>query len=116
MYIVYGIKNCNTVKKAIDWMNAHKIIYEFHDYKKSGISEDKLTSWCHQKGWEALLNKKGTTYRALEDQVKNSIVSEKEAIKLMLDKNSIIKRPVVEQSGKIIAIGFDEDNYSSLLK
>lgn len=111
MYIVYGIPNCNSVQKARTWLNEHQISYEFHDYKKSGITKAKLTSWCKQIGWENLLNKKGTTWRDLEEGVQHSIITQAAAIKLMEEHTSIIKRPVIEKDGKIVVIRFDEAEY-----
>ncbi|HEY0299542.1 MAG TPA: arsenate reductase [Arachidicoccus sp.] len=114
MYKIYGIKNCNTMKKAFDYLNSHKIPYEFHDYKKLGISADKLAEWSSQLGWEKLVNKQGTTWRALSDEVKNSIINEKKAIELMQGKTSVIKRPVIEAGNKIVAIGFEQTLYNSI--
>lgn len=111
MYIVYGIPNCNSVQKARTWLNEHQISYEFHDYKKTGITKDKLVSWSKQFGWENLLNKKGTTWRDLEEEVQQSITTQAAAIKLMLENTSIIKRPVIEKDGKIVAIRFNEEEY-----
>ncbi|MFA6059717.1 MAG: ArsC family reductase [Taibaiella sp.] len=111
MYIVYGIPNCNSVQKARTWLDEHQISYEFHDYKKSGVAKDKLISWSKQLGWENLLNKKGTTWRGLEEEVQNSITTQTAAIKLMQEHTSIIKRPIIEKEGKIVAIRFDEAEY-----
>jgi arsenate reductase (glutaredoxin) len=111
MYIVYGIPNCNSVQKARTWLNEHQINYEFHDYKKSGVTKDKLISWSKQLGWENLLNKKGTTWRELEEGVQNSITTQTAAIKLMQENTSIIKRPVIEKDGKIVVIRFNEAEY-----
>ena len=114
-YIVYGIKNCDTVKKALQWLNQKKISFEFHDYKSKGISAGKLKEWCKQTGWESLVNKKGTTWRQLEEEVKNKITGEPAAIALMIGKTSLIKRPLIEKEGKIAALGFDEKAYSKNL-
>ena len=114
MYKVYGIKNCNTMKKAFDYLNQHKIPYEFHDYKKLGISAEKLKEWTSQAGWEKLLNKQGTTWRSLDDAVKATVTTEKKAIALMQEKTSVIKRPVIESGNKIIALGFDEQMYDAI--
>lgn len=108
--ILYGIPNCNTVKKARTWLDENNIAYDFYDYKKSGISEAKLKEWIAQTGWEKLVNKQGTTWRQLDKNVQDSVTSEKAAIQLMLDKNSVIKRPVVETT-KGITLGFDETVY-----
>ena len=116
MKTVYAIPNCNTVKKALDWLQKNKIAYEFHDYKKKGITATILTNWCKQVGWEALVNKKGTTWRQLTPDVQASITTQKAAIALMLEKTSIIKRPLIEEEGKILVLGFDEIEYKKALK
>lgn|SRR5690606_1677750 len=109
--IVYGIKNCNTVKLALDWLKKKKIEFEFHDYKTKGITEAKLKAWCKQVGWESLVNKRGTTWRKLDEATQKKITSEKVAIALMLEKTSVIKRPLIEEDGKVLALGFDEAVY-----
>lgn len=111
MYTVYGIPNCNTVKKALDWLKANSISYEFHDYKKKGIDAAHLQSWSKQKGWEALINKKGTTWRQLDANAQAAVTNEKAAITLMQDKTSVIKRPLIESNGKVLALGFEEKAY-----
>lgn len=113
--IVYGIKNCNTVQKALKWLDEHAIEYTFHDYKKEGISKEKLEAWCSEKSWEILVNKRGTTWRNLTEQEKEAVTNLDNAVVLMHEKTSIIKRPVVESDGKIL-VGFDANEYSSLLK
>ncbi len=116
MKIVYAIPNCNTVKKALDWLKAHKVAYEFHDYKKKGITATQLTSWSKQIGWEALINKNGATWRQLPKETQESITSQKAAINLMIEKTSIIRRPLIEEDGKILTLGFDENEYKKALK
>jgi Spx/MgsR family transcriptional regulator len=116
MKIVYAIPNCNTVKKALDWLKTHKVAYEFHDYKKKGITATQLTSWSKQIGWEALINKKGATWRQLPKETQESITSQKAAINLMIEKTSIIRRPLIEEDGKILTLGFDENEYKKALK
>ena len=113
---IYGIKNCNTVKSALEWLNKNKIEFEFHDYKKSGITEAKLKEWSKQVGWESLVNKRGTTWRQLEESVQKKVVDEKPAIALMLEKTSVIKRPLVEEKNKVLLLGFDEAEYKKVLK
>ncbi len=108
---VYGIKNCNTVNTAIDWLKKNKTEFEFHDYKSKGITEEKLKEWIKQVGWENLVNKRGTTWRQLDPAVQERTTNEKEAIKLMMEKTSVIKRPLIEEHGKIAALGFDEADY-----
>ena len=114
--IVYAIPNCNTVKKALEWMKANKQAYSFHDYKKLGITSAQLTNWSKQVGWEALINKKGPPWKLLGPEVKATITNQKAAIALMAEKTSIIKRPLIEQDGKIIALGFDEAAYKKAFK
>ncbi len=114
MLTVYGIKNCNTVKKALDFLNENKIEYQFHDYKKQGISKAKLESWSRQTGYESLINKKGTTWRSLDEDVKKSISSKKAAIDLMAEKTSVIKRPLMEENVKVLVVGFDEEKYKEI--
>lgn len=112
--IVYGIKNCNTVKKALDWLDEQNIEYEFHDFKKLGVSRLKLEEWASQVGWEVLVNKRGTTWRQLEPARQKAIVSLEEALKLMQEKTSVIKRPVIETK-KGILVGFEEAKYKDRL-
>jgi Spx/MgsR family transcriptional regulator len=111
---LFGIANCNTVKKARAWLDEHHIAAEFHDFKKLGVNEPMLRDWIAQVGWENLLNRKGTTWRQLPDEIKTSIRDEAGAIRLMLEKPSAIKRPVVERGSKVAHIGFDETTYQTL--
>ena len=113
MTTLYVISNCDTVKKAKRWLEENGINYSFHDYKKTGIDKTTLKNWCGEFGWEALLNKRGTTWRKLDDNTKNN-VDESCAIKIMLENTSVIKRPVLI-SGNQKILGFDEDRYKSLL-
>jgi len=112
MITVYGIPNCDTIKKARNWLKDNGIDYEFHDYKKLGVPEKELKAWVKQLGWETLLNKRGTTWRKLDDETKNS-VDEKSAIQIMLENPSIIKRPVLSK-GKTLLVGFSADEYAQL--
>ena len=116
MKTVYAIPNCNTVKKALDWLKQQKVSYEFHDYKKKGITQSQLNQWCKQVGWEALINKKGATWRQLSKEQQESISSQKAAIALMIEKTSVIRRPLIEEDGKILVLGFDETEYKKALK
>ena len=116
MYTIYGIPNCDTVKKTITWLKQHKIAYEFYDYGKNGISPSKLKQWSEQIGWETLLNKKGTTWRKLTEKTQAAITHEKAAIKLLAENTSAIKRPLIEMGDKIITVGFDEDVYRKIFK
>ncbi len=113
--IVYGIKNCTTVKAALVWLAENKVIYEFHDYKKSVVTATKLNDWCKQVGWESLVNKRGTTWRQLPEADQAKVINEKSAIALMLEKTSSIKRPLIEKEGKVILLGFDEVAYKKIL-
>jgi len=106
---VYGIPNCDTVKKARKWLDANGVEYLFHDYKKAGVDQAKLESWVGEKGWEILLNKRGTTFRKLDDADKADIDSNK-AVTLMAQHNSMIKRPVVEHPNGLL-VGFKEDQW-----
>lgn len=110
MTTVYGIKNCDTMKKVRRWLDEHNVAYDFHDYKKEGVDEKSLRGWCKKLGWETLLNRRGTTWRKLPDKVKDNI-DEKTAIKIMLEQPSIIKRPLIKTGNQFI-VGFDEQKYS----
>lgn len=110
---VYGIPNCDTVKKARKWMDANDVAYEFHDYKKLGIDTTSLKAWSKAVGWEALLNKRGTTFRKLPDASKEGL-TESKAIKLMQEHTSLIKRPMIV-TGKKHLLGFDEAEYKKQL-
>jgi arsenate reductase len=112
---LYGIPNCNTVKKARTWLETNSITYEFHDFKKQGVSEELLKHWLKQFGWEKLVNSQGTTWRQLPDDAKAAISNEASAIRLMMEKPSVIKRPVLEKDGKI-TLGFDAAVYKSLFE
>jgi arsenate reductase (glutaredoxin) len=107
---IYGIKNCETMKKARAWLDGHGVAYSFHDYKSEGIAKDKLKVWADALGWETLLNRAGTTFRKLPDADKEGL-NEKKAIALMLAQPSMIKRPVLELGGKLLA-GFKPEVYS----
>jgi arsenate reductase len=109
MTTIYGIKNCDTMKKARAWLEAHKVAHEFHDYKASGIDKATLETWVKALGWETLLNRAGTTFRKLPDKDKEGL-TEKKAIALMLAQPSMIKRPVLEVKGKLLA-GFKPEIY-----
>jgi len=112
---LYGIPNCNTVKKARDFLAAHQINYTFHDFKKEGVTEAQLSSWTTQMPWEKLVNKAGMTWRNLTDTEKATVVDAKSAIQLMQTKTSVIKRPVLINNDNIIAIGFSEATYQAAL-
>lgn len=108
---IYGIKNCDTMKKARAWLDAHGVAYAFHDYKPHGIEHAKLAGWAEQVGWETLLNRAGTTFKKLPDADKASIDLAK-AIALMLVQPSMIKRPVLELPGGKLIVGFKPEVYA----
>ena len=114
MITIYGIPNCDTMKKARKWLEANGVDYEFHDYRKQGVPESRLKGWIEQAGWEALLNRRGTTWRKLDDSVKE-IVDPSRALQIMLENPSIIKRPVLESGSKLL-IGFKETDYQALIE
>jgi len=109
---LYGIKNCDTMKKARAWLDSHGVSYTFHDYKVSGIDRATLEKWAGAVGWETLLNCAGTTFRKLPDAAKSGL-TEAKALKLMLEQPSMIKRPVLER-GRTLLVGFDEERYSAV--
>ena len=113
---LYGIPNCSTVKKARTWLDEHKVAYEFHDFKKLGIDQATLSEWLKQMPWEKLVNRAGMTWRGLSEAEKAAVQDNTSAARLMQDKTSIIKRPVLVNDGKIIGLGFDEASYQALLK
>jgi arsenate reductase len=110
--VLYGIKNCDTVKKARRWLDAHEIPHSFHDYKTAGIDAARLKEWCDAVGWETLLNRAGTTFRKLPADDKQGI-DERKALRLMLANPSMIKRPVVERSEGLL-VGFEPATYERL--
>lgn len=112
---IYGISNCSTVKKAHNWLSTRGIEMPFHDFRKQGVNEELLKSWVKQVGWEKLVNRKGTTWRLLTADAKAAVSDEASAIRLLLEKPSIIKRPVLEKDGKL-TLGFDEAIYQSLFE
>ncbi|NHN89147.1 arsenate reductase [Acetobacter conturbans] len=111
---IYGIKSCDTMKKAMAWLDAHDVAYIFHDYKKEGADRGRLLEWVKVVGWEALINRSGTTFRKLPDEDKADLTQEK-AIALMLSNPSMIRRPVLETSLGI-QVGFKPDCYAELFR
>lgn len=109
-----GIPNCNTVRKARTWLDMHGVTYEFHDFKKHGVTQAMLSGWLKQVGWQKLLKKTGPTWGKLPDEVKAGIKDDASALALMLEQPNVIKRPVLEQNGKLLALGFDENTYENL--
>ena len=114
MTTVYGIRNCDTMKKAFAWLDGHGIAYAFHDYKKLGADAALLKQWAAQAGWEKLINTRGPSFRKLPPE-KQANLTEKKAFALMLENPSMIKRPIIE-AGKTLLVGFDADEYAKQLK
>lgn len=104
---VYGLQSCDITVKTRRWLEEHDLTYDFHDYKLEGISKEKLEEWDKKIGWQTLLNKRSTTWRELTPAQQEKITNKEAALQLMLEKNSIIKRPVIEQQGKLL-VGYDE--------
>jgi arsenate reductase len=111
---VFGIKNCDTMKKAFAWLEANGLAYEFTDYKKAGVAEAHLADWSQRAGWQKLLNTRGLTWRKLSED-ERADVDEAKALKLMAQYPSLIKRPVLD-TGKILLVGFTPENYAEQLK
>jgi len=111
---IYGIKNCDTMKKARAWLDDHDVAYDFHDYKTAGIEKSKLKQWSEELGWETLLNRAGTTFKKLPDTDKEDL-TESKAIALMLAQPSMIKRPVLDLGSKRV-VGFKPDVYAKEVK
>ena len=107
---IYGIRNCDTMKKARAWLDAHDIEYAFHDYKTKGIDRHSVEGWCRKAGWETLLNRAGTTFRKLPDADKEGL-NERKATALMLAQPSMIKRPVLDLGSKLL-VGFKPEIYA----
>jgi arsenate reductase len=108
--ILYGIKNCDTMKKARSWLDGRGVQYEFHDYKVAGIDPGRLERWCREVGWEALLNRAGTTFRKLPEAQKS--LDERRAVALMVQQPSMIRRPVLEWDGRLL-VGFKPEEYAA---
>lgn len=114
MTTLYGIKNCDTMKKARVWLDEHGVAYDFHDYKATGIDRAHLEKWCKQLGWETVINRAGLTFKKLPDADKVNL-TEAKAIKLMMAQPSMIKRPVLEYKRQLL-IGFKPEEYAAKLK
>lgn len=110
---IYGIPNCDTMKKARAWLDSHDVAYEFHDYKKAGIDAARLAAWSKKVGWETLLNRAGTTFRKLPDGDKQGL-TEKKAVALMLAQPSLIKRPVLDIGRGKLLVGFKPEIYAEV--
>ena len=115
MFVLYGIPNCDTVKKARQWLIDHKVDYLFHDYKKQGITKKALQNWANQVGWEVLINKKGTTWKKLDPVIQNKVIDVQTAIEVLLNNQSAIRRPIITSKEKIITLGFDSNEYTKWL-
>ncbi|MBZ6076886.1 ArsC family reductase [Microvirga puerhi] len=111
---IYGIKNCDTMKKARAWLDANGVSYSFHDYKVAGIDRARLETWARSVGWETLLNRAGTTFRKLPEADKAAL-DERKAIALMLDQPSMIKRPVLDV-GRRLLVGFKPEQYEAAVR
>jgi arsenate reductase len=111
---IYGIKNCDTMKKARAWLDSHGVAYSFHDYKTEGIERSRLVKWAKEVGWETLLNRAGTTFRKLDDADKDKL-TETKAIALMLAQPSMIKRPVLDLGSQLL-VGFKPEIYAKAVK
>jgi arsenate reductase (glutaredoxin) len=114
--ILYGIPNCNTVKKARVWLENNGVAYNFYDFKKQGVAQPLLESWLTQIPHEKLINRAGLTWRGLDDNTKTDLIDNAAAIALMQVKTSVIKRPILEKNGKILALGFSEADYKAIFK
>jgi Spx/MgsR family transcriptional regulator len=113
MTTLYGIPNCDTVKRARDWLASHGVPHEFHDFKKAGVPAERLQAWVDAAGWERVLNRKGTTWRKLDPALQAAVVDGQSAQALMREQASVIKRPVVEWDDGRITVGFDEDDWAA---
>lgn len=116
MTTLYGIPNCDTVKKARAWLAEHGVDVQFHDFKKQGVPETHLDHWLKTAGWEKLLNRQGTTWRKLDDATRAAVTDAKSARVLMLAQPSVIKRPVAEWSASTVTVGFDATDWQTRLK
>ena len=111
---IYGIRNCDTMKKAFAWLDANRIEYDFHDYKKDGVPAGKLKEWAGRSGWEKLANSRGPTWRKIPEEQRENL-TEARALVLLAQNSSAIKRPVVE-AGSALLIGFDAAEYAAALR
>jgi len=112
MVTLYGIASCDTMKKARRWLEAHGVDYRFHDYKKEGLDEERLRTWVAELGWEGLINRRGTTWRKLPEEVRDGMDAET-AVRIMLENPSIIRRPLLD-IGEARHLGFSEDQYEEI--
>ena len=112
---IYGIKNCDTMKKARAWLDAHGVAYDFHDYKTAGLDRARLERWAKDVGWEKLLNRAGTTFRKLPDAQKSGL-NERKAVSLMAAQPAMIKRPVLDLDNKRLIVGFKPETYENVFR
>jgi len=112
--VVYGIPNCDTVKKARTWLESNGVAFEFHDFKKAGLTASLVKAWLADVPLEVLLNRRGTTWRGLPDDTKAAAETQHGAIALMVDKPSVVKRPVLVVDGRVKSVGFSADEYAAL--
>ncbi len=114
-YILYGIPNCNTVKKAMVWLKTKNVEYVFHNFKKDGITSQLLENWFKTFGWENVINKKGLTFKKLDKEAQALIINSGAALTYLLSNTSAIKRPILEENGNPVLIGFTEEDYAKKL-
>lgn len=112
---IYGIPNCNTIKKAKHWLTANQFELEFHDFKKKGVTPEKLTEWFSAFGWERVINKNGSTFKKLSAEERSAVSDSEKALAFLLENTSAIKRPIIEKDGVPLIIGFDELTYQTKL-
>jgi hypothetical protein len=115
MITVYGIPNCDTVKKARAWLTAQGVEHQFHDFKKQGVPQAQLNTWLERLGWEVVLNRKGTTWRQLDAAAQSAVKDKASAMALMLTQSSVIKRPVVAWASGLVTVGFDDQTWQEQL-
>jgi len=115
MVRIYGIKNCDSMKKAFKWLDERDIPYEFHDYKKAGVPRERLVQWCKTLGWKTLMNTKGPTWRKLTPE-QQDISTQSKAVATMMEHSSVIRRPVVETASGHLLVGFDPTMFESFVK
>ncbi len=114
MIKIYGIPSCDTMKKATSWLKENNLAYEFHDYKKQGISSEKLNEWLVQMSWETLINRKGTTWRQLSEEIKLGVIDNESTINILTEKSSAIRRPILEVNGIVAGIGFEKEGWEKI--
>lgn len=111
MKTLFGIKNCDTVKKAINWLESRAIEFSFHNLKTEGIDVKTLNEWCNQVGWKNIVNKKSTTWRNLSPEIQSTITSQEVAIAVLMENTNLIKRPIISENRKVLTIGFSEGEF-----